>query len=169
LLWHPVATQQISLWRDVAAGVGENSRLSQFDPNAALQSFKSPNRFAIGTGRRRGPIMFASILSSAASSRRLGVSFCAAAFLACLGTARAQEPWASGEAYHELRQSLMAKGWKPNTGYGLKTASGKLLYRYPEVVCGPTLCNAKWRDREGSERLISLLRGDGKEDYRVAP
>jgi hypothetical protein len=36
LLWHPVALQQISLRRDVAAGVGEISQLSQFDPKAAF-------------------------------------------------------------------------------------------------------------------------------------
>jgi len=81
----------------------------------------------------------------------------------------AQAPYASGDGYSELRKSLLARGWKPDTGYGLKIANGKPLYRFPEVVCGPALCNAKWRDGGGAEKLITLLRGDGKEDYRVAP
>jgi hypothetical protein len=113
--------------------------------------------------------MFAPRPGSAASPRRLGSVGCFLALLAILGTAQAQEPYASGEPYRELRQSLLAKGWKPDTSYGLKIAGGKPLYRFPEIVCGPTLCNAKWRDRAGAQQLISLLRGDGKEDYRVAP
>ncbi|MBM3562830.1 MAG: hypothetical protein FJX48_06690 [Alphaproteobacteria bacterium] len=75
----------------------------------------------------------------------------------------------SSQGYSEYRQSLIASGWKPNAGYGLKTAGGKSLYKFPEVVCGPTLCNAKWRDPQGREKLITLIRGQGGADHRVAP
>jgi hypothetical protein len=81
-------------------------------------------------------------------------------------------PAASGQAsqgYSDYRQSLIASGWKPNVGYGLKTARGKALYNFPEVVCGPTLCNAKWRDPQGHDKLITLIRGLDGADHRVAP
>lgn len=73
------------------------------------------------------------------------------------------------QSYSEYRQSLIAGGWKPNVGYGLKTAGGKALYKFPEVVCGPALCNAKWRDPQGREKLITLIRGINGADHRVAP
>ncbi|MGD9545268.1 MAG: hypothetical protein AB7F41_16075 [Methylocystis sp.] len=73
------------------------------------------------------------------------------------------------EGYSAYRQSLMAEGWKPNVAYGLKTAKGSPLYKFPEVVCGPTLCNAKWRDPQGREKLIRLIRGLNGADHRVAP
>lgn len=75
----------------------------------------------------------------------------------------------ASQGYSDYRQSLMAGGWKPNVGYGLKTARGKALYKFPEVVCGPTLCNAKWRDPQGHEKLITLIRGLDGADHRVAP
>jgi len=92
------------------------------------------------------------------------VGFCTAGCLLPLA--------ASGQAsqgYSDYRQTLMAGGWKPNVGYGLKTARGKALYKFPEVVCGPTLCNAKWRDPQGHEKLITLIRGVDGADHRVAP
>ena len=73
-----------------------------------------------------------------------------------------------GEGYSAYRQSLIAAGWKPNVGYGLKTARGKPLYKFPEIVCGPTLCNAKWRDPKGHETVIRLIRGLDGADHRVA-
>jgi hypothetical protein len=73
------------------------------------------------------------------------------------------------ETYRELRSALLQEGWKPNVRYGLRDGSGKPLYRFPEVLCGPKICNAKWRDNKGKEATITLLRGDGKEEYRVAP
>ncbi|WP_084679344.1 hypothetical protein [Methylocystis sp. ATCC 49242] len=99
----------------------------------------------------------------------VAIAACFVSLFTFQGASRAQEPYASGEGYRAVRQSLLAKGWTPVSSYGLKTASGKSLYRYPEVVCGPTLCNAKWRDGGGEERLISLVRGQGDEDHRVAP
>ncbi len=90
--------------------------------------------------------------------------FCAAAcFLPPAASAQASH------AYSDYRQSLIAGGWKPNVGYGLKTAGGKSLYKFPEVVCGPTLCNAKWRDPQGREKLITLIRGQNGADHQVAP
>lgn len=74
----------------------------------------------------------------------------------------------ASQGYSDYRQSLIAGGWKPNVGYGLKTAGGKALYKFPEVVCGPTLCNAKWRDPQGHEKLITLIRGLDGADHRVA-
>jgi len=73
-----------------------------------------------------------------------------------------------GAGYKEYRAELIAKGWKPNVGYGLKTAKGQSLYKYPEVVCGPQLCFAKWRDKGGEEQTISLLRGQDGADHQVA-
>jgi|GEM_PF-3452665 len=78
--------------------------------------------------------------------------------------------WAqASQGYSDYRQSLIASGWRPNVGYGLKTARGKPLYKFPEVVCGPTLCNAKWRDPQGHEKVITLIRGLEGADHRVAP
>lgn len=75
----------------------------------------------------------------------------------------------AAQGYSDFRQSLVADGWKPDVRHGLKTASGKPLYRFPEVVCGPALCSAKWRDRQGHEKLITLMRGLDGADHRVAP
>ncbi len=74
----------------------------------------------------------------------------------------------NAQSYAAFRQTLIAEGWKPDVHYGLKLSSGKPLYRYPEVVCGPELCNAKWRNSQGDEKLVSLLRGYGSRDHRVA-
>jgi hypothetical protein len=95
-----------------------------------------------------------------------------AAIFGLCGAACFLPPAASGQAsqaYSDYRQSLIASGWRPNVGYGLKTARGKALYKFPEVVCGPTLCNAKWRDPQGHEKLITLIRGLNGADHQVAP
>ena len=96
----------------------------------------------------------------------------AAATLAFCGAGCFLPVAASGqgsEGYSAYRQSLMAGGWKPNVGYGLKTAKGSPLYKFPEVVCGPALCNAKWRDPQGREKIITLIRGRDGADHQVAP
>lgn len=85
----------------------------------------------------------------------------------CVGAASAQ--FFSQGNYADYRQSLLSDGWKPVTSYGLRTATGKVLYKYPEVVCGPEICNAKWRDRQGEVKLITLQRGRDGADHRVAP
>jgi hypothetical protein len=95
--------------------------------------------------------------------RKLLVSCCGLGLLFS-GAASAQ---AGG--YSEYRASLLAKGWKPNVNHGLKTASGKALYRFPEVLCGPQLCSAKWRDPQGNEQQVMLLRGYDGQDHRLAP
>ena len=95
------------------------------------------------------------------------------AALACgLGLALAALPGAaqqaSGQSYRELRESLLAQGWKPDASYGLKMIkSGKPLYRFPEVLCGPQLCKGKWRDSKGTEHAIMIQRGYNNEEYRV--
>lgn len=71
--------------------------------------------------------------------------------------------------YRSARESLLAEGWKPDANYGQKLMNGKPAYRFPEVVCGPHLCNGKWRDRRGNVKVISILRGNSREEYRVAP
>jgi hypothetical protein len=86
--------------------------------------------------------------------------------IAASGGAFAQS---ASQEYAQYRQSLLSEGWKPVTSYGLRTATGKVLYKYPEVVCGPELCNAKWRDRHGQEKLVTLQRGYDGADHRVAP
>lgn len=70
--------------------------------------------------------------------------------------------------YRSVRESMLSEGWKPDAGYGLKLANGRPAYRFPEVVCGPQVCAGKWR-KGSEERKISILRGDGKEEYRVGP
>jgi hypothetical protein len=82
-----------------------------------------------------------------------------------VGPARAQI--VAGAPYEELRVSLLAKGWKPDTSYGPKMANGKALYHQPEILCGPEICRAKWRDPQGHEQQILLNRGVNK-DHTVA-
>lgn len=90
--------------------------------------------------------------------------------LALSSRAGAAQEITPGQAYPELRGALIRHGWKPNTAYGLKRVnSGAPLYRYPEIICGPQLCRAKWRDGSGHERAIMLQRAFNNDDYRVAP
>jgi len=70
--------------------------------------------------------------------------------------------------YREYRDQLSAQGWRPDAEFGLKLASGKPLYRFPEVLCGPKICHARWV-RSGTEKIVTLIRGDLTEEYRVAP
>ncbi len=93
--------------------------------------------------------------------------FYIALFGGLLPIALAQHVSAQAQNYRQLRESLQQDGWKPVTSYGLKTASGKPLYQFPEVVCGPQLCLAKWRDQHGGEKSISVLRGKTADDYQV--
>jgi hypothetical protein len=77
---------------------------------------------------------------------------------------------APGQIYDgALRATLMQQGWKPDASYGLKRGDGAPLYRFPEVLCGPQLCRAKWRDRSGAEQAIMIQRAYNDEPYRVAP
>lgn len=87
----------------------------------------------------------------------------------CMCASAAYPQFFSQGNYADFRQSRLAEGWKPITSYGLKTATGKLLYKYPEVVCGPEICNAKWQNRQGEVKLITLQRGRDGADHRVAP
>jgi hypothetical protein len=102
---------------------------------------------------------------------RLAAFVCFSSFFCVVCTSSyAQDFQASRyEFYRDLRGVLLEEGWKPDVRHGLRDARGRPLYRFPEVLCGPQICNAKWRDGKGKETLITLLRGDGKEDYRVAP
>lgn len=92
-----------------------------------------------------------------------------------LGTAyclpsHAQSADASGfEIYRDLRTELIGQGWKPDSSNGLKDNRGRAIYRFPEVLCGPKICNAKWRDNKGKVESFTLLRGEGSEEYRVMP
>ncbi len=90
--------------------------------------------------------------------------------LALFARAGAAQEITPGQGYRELRGALIQHGWRPNTAYGLKRInSGAPLYRYPEIVCGPKLCKAKWRDNAGHERAIMILRAFNNDEYRVAP
>lgn len=73
----------------------------------------------------------------------------------------------AGEAYTEQRAQLLAAGWKPDAGYGLKLANGKPFHRFPEVLCGMEKCRAKWRDPHGAQHSILLQRGGPSDEYRV--
>src|SRR5512139_3373576 len=84
------------------------------------------------------------------------------------GAALAQEA-AGSDNYSDYRAALLAKGWKPDVNHGLKTSSGKPLYHFPEVLCGPQLCSAKWRHPDGTEQQVMLLRGYDGQDHRLAP
>jgi hypothetical protein len=91
-----------------------------------------------------------------------------AAFLFVTAAApRAQEVDASLPIYREYRNQLITQGWRPDANFGLKLASGRPLYRFPEVLCGPKICHARWL-RSGAERVVTLIRGDLDEEYRVS-
>jgi len=82
--------------------------------------------------------------------------------------ARAQEADASFlPIYREYRDQLIAQGWRPDANFGLKLASGRPLYRFPEVLCGPKICHARWL-RSGADRVVTLIRGELDEEYRVS-
>lgn len=86
-----------------------------------------------------------------------------------LGPAAAQNV-SPGQVYDEaLRSTLMQQGWKPDVNYGLKRGDGAPLYRFPEIVCGPQLCRAKWRNKSGAEQAIMIQRAYNDEPYRIAP
>ncbi len=88
--------------------------------------------------------------------------------LLLLGGAGAAQSFSSGQNYHDLRGQLLREGWKPATNYGLRRYDNhQPLYRYPEVLCGPKLCRAKWRDRAGHAQYIMLIRGFHDAPYRV--
>ncbi|HUO53810.1 MAG TPA: hypothetical protein VMU18_03640 [Rhodoblastus sp.] len=72
-----------------------------------------------------------------------------------------------GEDYAVERNQLLAAGWKPNTGYGLKLAGGRPMHRFPEVLCGMDKCRAKWRDPSGAARSIMMQRGGPNDPYIV--
>jgi hypothetical protein len=73
----------------------------------------------------------------------------------------------AGTPYEQMRASLLARGWRPDTSYGPKIANGAALYHQPEVLCGPAVCRAKWRDPQGHEQAILLNRGINR-DHTVA-
>jgi hypothetical protein len=73
----------------------------------------------------------------------------------------------AGSPYEPVRAALLAKGWKPETSYGPKIANGKPLYHYPEILCGPEICRAKWRDAQGQPQAIMLNRGVNR-DHTIA-
>lgn len=103
---------------------------------------------------------------------RLGRSAVAFSFLLCAaGAAPAQEEdsYSHLSPYSEFRARLLAEGWRPDAGFGLKLASGRPLYRFPEVLCGPQICHARWLARAGGERIVKLIRNGLSEEYRVAP
>jgi hypothetical protein len=103
----------------------------------------------------------------------LRAALVAALGLGCLfaSSARAQEDAdiAHLPPYSAFRRSLMAEGWSPDASFGLKIQAGKPLYRFPEVLCGPKICHARWLARGGKERIVTLLRGGLADEYRVAP
>jgi len=77
---------------------------------------------------------------------------------------------APGQVYDSaFRASLMQQGWKPDAAYGLKIANGAPLYRFPEVLCGPEICRAKWRDRAGNDQSIMIRRAFNDQPYLIAP
>ncbi|MBG0810918.1 hypothetical protein IY145_16230 [Methylosinus sp. H3A] len=101
---------------------------------------------------------------------RLARLACAGALFALVsGSSVAQDAdFSQLPIYREYRDQLAAQGWRPDAGFGLKLPSGKPLYRFPEVLCGPKICHARWM-RSGTEKIVTLIRGDLTEDYRVSP
>jgi hypothetical protein len=73
----------------------------------------------------------------------------------------------AGAPYEQARAALLAKGWKPETSYGTKMGNGQPMYHYPEIMCGPQICRAKWRDTSGRMQAIMLNRGINR-DHTVA-
>jgi hypothetical protein len=96
------------------------------------------------------------------------------ALIACLFASRgtqAQEDsdLSNLQPYSDFRRSLLSEGWSPDANFGLKIQSGRPLYRFPEVLCGPKICHARWLARGGQERIVTLMRGGLTDEYRVAP
>ncbi|KAB2910801.1 MAG: histidine kinase [Dechloromonas sp.] len=89
-------------------------------------------------------------------------SLCFTGLLCLVAPPSGAQDFASSQSstYREARAALLAQGWRPDVGYGLKLPSGKPLYRFPEVLCGPKLCRARWVARAGQEKLVTLLRGE---------
>ncbi|WP_018264958.1 hypothetical protein [Methylosinus sp. LW4] len=108
-------------------------------------------------------------MNSSSSGRRATLA-CIGSLLALLsGAAVAQDAeFSQLPLYREFRDQLAAQGWRPDAGFGLKLPSGKPLYRFPEVLCGPKICHARWL-RSGTEKIVTLIRGDLTEEYRVSP
>ena len=97
--------------------------------------------------------------------RFLGLTAVAALAAAPLSAAAAGVT--PGAPYSQQRAALLAAGWTPDAGYGLKLANGKPFHRFPEVLCGMEVCRAKWRDPSGAAHAIMLQRGAPNEEYRV--
>jgi hypothetical protein len=85
----------------------------------------------------------------------------------CMSLAQEDSDNSDLTPYSAFRRSLLAEGWTPDANYGLKVASGKPLYRFPEVLCGPQICHARWLAHGGGEKIVTLQRGGLADEYRV--
>lgn len=98
-----------------------------------------------------------------------GILLISASGAISIGSALAQDlPISALTSYSAFRASLLRYGWTPDNGYGVRNQDGTPMYRYPEVICGNSLCTAQWIARNGKKMNIVLWR-DSAGDYRVAP
>lgn len=82
---------------------------------------------------------------------------------------KAQElPESALTSYTNFRAALLKYGWLPDRSYGAKMNDGTWMYRYPEVICGNSMCSAQWIARNGRKLNIAIWMDDTGE-YRVAP
>ena len=77
--------------------------------------------------------------------------------------AHAQDfPTSALTAYSDFRKALLKYGWMPDNSYGDK------MYGFPEVICGNSMCTARWKAKNEKGLLITLWK-DGADELRVAP
>ena len=77
-------------------------------------------------------------------------------------------PTSALTSYDTFRVALIKYNWSPDERYGVKNDDGSPMYKYPEVICGNSLCTAQWVAKNRKKMNIVLWRDDAG-DLRVAP
>lgn len=70
--------------------------------------------------------------------------------------------------YATFRTALLRQGWSADRTWGPKQKDGTPMYRYPEVLCGNSMCSAQWVARNKRKFNITLWKDDAG-NLRVAP
>lgn len=77
-------------------------------------------------------------------------------------------PTSALTSYDTFRAALLKYNWSPDESYGIKNDNGSPMYKYPEIICGNSICTAQWVAKNRKKINIVLWRDDAG-DYRVAP
>jgi hypothetical protein len=95
-------------------------------------------------------------------------SYMLVAFLLAAPTVAQDLPKSALTSYDSFRVALLKNGWLPDDSYGIKNDDVSAMYKFPEVICGNSLCTAQWIAKNRRKLNIVLWRDDAG-DYRVAP